>query len=162
VEFYQLSIEPPEVLTAENVSAGGLRIILSFIITHSQYRMGDMKKCVICKKSLRGRQRRFCSRSCKNLDTNNRHQSYIAQQRRGRDRKIELIELKGARCEYCGYSRNYAALQLHHPNPAEKDFQLDIRSLSNRRWAVVLEEAKKCILLCANCHAEEHYPNCTL
>ncbi|HSD96539.1 MAG TPA: hypothetical protein VLB06_05275 [Sulfuricaulis sp.] len=121
-----------------------------------------IKKCTTCHKPLRGRQRRFCSRQCKNADTNNKHQSYQAQQLRGRERKLELIRLKGAKCEYCGYSKNYAALEFHHPNPHEKDFQLDIRTLSNRRWDAVIVEAKKCLLLCSNCHAEEHNPDCVM
>jgi len=121
-----------------------------------------VKKCATCHKPLHGRQRRFCSRLCKNKDTNNRLQSYEAQQRRGRERKLELINLKGAKCEYCGYKKNFAALEFHHPNPNEKDFQLDIRTLSNRRRDVVMVEAKKCLLLCSNCHAEEHNPDCVL
>ena len=36
-----------------------------------------------CAKTLAGRQRKFCSRQCKNDDTNNRHQTYIAQSARG-------------------------------------------------------------------------------
>lgn len=118
------------------------------------------KRCVTCRKKLSGRQRRFCSRTCKNADTNNRHQSYVAQQQRGRERKLELIRLKGTKCQRCGYEKNYAALEFHHPIPNEKEFQLDTRALSNRKWELVLKEAKKCILLCANCHAEEHNPGC--
>lgn len=121
-----------------------------------------MKKCATCKGPLRGRQRRFCSLRCKNLDTNNRHQSYAAQQHRGRARKLDLIRLKGAKCEHCGYNRNYAALEFHHPDPLKKDFQLDIRILSNRRWDTILVEAEKCLLLCSNCHAEIHNPGCVL
>jgi hypothetical protein len=120
------------------------------------------KRCVTCHKPLRGRQRRFCSRACKNTDTNNRHQSYTAQQQRGRERKLRLIHLKGAKCQRCGYQRNYAALEFHHPDPHKKEFQLDTRALSNRKWVSVLHEAGKCMLLCANCHAEEHHPDCTL
>lgn len=119
------------------------------------------KKCITCQKLLQGRQRRFCSRTCKNADTNNRHQSYTAQQIRGRERKLELIRLKGTKCQRCGYRKNYAALEFHHPVPSEKEFQLDTRALSNRSWELVLKEARKCILLCANCHAEEHNPDCT-
>lgn len=120
-----------------------------------------MKRCETCSKTLSGRQRKFCSRTCKNADTNNRHQNYQAQQRRGRERKLALIRLKGARCGRCGYRNNYAALEFHHPDPANKDFQLDLRALSNRRWDTALAEANKCVLLCANCHAEEHNPDCT-
>ncbi len=121
-----------------------------------------MKKCIRCAKHLIGRQSKYCSRQCKNDDNNNRLQSYIAQQRRGRSRKLALIGLQGACCEMCGYSRNFSALEFHHTNPQTKEFQLDLRSLSNRKWARILEEAEKCILVCSNCHKEIHNPECTI
>jgi hypothetical protein len=71
-----------------------------------------------------------------------------------------LIKLLGMRCEVCGYNKNYAALEFHHVKPSDKLFQLDLRSLSNRKWEAVLDEVKKCRLLCSNCHAEEHNPEC--
>lgn len=121
-----------------------------------------MLTCLSCGKRLSGRQRKYCSRLCKNSFTNQAHQSYQAQQRRGRQRKLELIELKGGKCEWCGYGRNYAALELHHVRPEEKEFSLDLRALSNRKWESVLREMEKCILLCSNCHAELHNPECEL
>ena len=119
-------------------------------------------ECSICSKKLQGRQRKFCSRACKNQSGNSAHQSYLAQQRRGRQRKIELIGSYGGKCSECGYSRNYSALEFHHLDPKQKSFQLDLRSLSNRRWSSVIDEASKCILLCSNCHSELHNPECQL
>ena len=124
--------------------------------------LGTGMKCINCAVVLKGRQKKYCSRDCKNTVTNQSHQSYQAQQVRGRLRKLELININGKKCERCGYNKNYSALEFHHLNPKSKKFQLDLRCLSNRRWEVVLEEAKKCILLCSNCHAEEHNPSCTL
>ena len=121
-----------------------------------------MGKCVICGSALIGRQRKFCSRNCKNRDTNQAHQSYRAQQQRGRERKLRLVVIKGNRCARCGYHSNYAALEFHHRDAGTKAFQLDLRSLSNRRWCEVLKEAEKCMLLCSNCHAEVHNPECRL
>jgi hypothetical protein len=89
-------------------------------------------------------------------------QSYRAQQVRGRLRKLELIKLLGGKCVQCGYGGNFAALEFHHEKPIEKEFQLDLRSLSNRSWEVILDEVKKCKLLCSNCHAETHNPECFL
>jgi hypothetical protein len=121
-----------------------------------------MSKCVICSKPLKGRQRKFCSRTCKNRDTNFHHQSYVRQQERGRENKLQLIALLGGKCAVCGYRSNYSALEFHHVDPTKKKFQLDMRSLANLRWKIVLEESKKCRLLCANCHAEHHNPDSLL
>lgn len=68
-------------------------------------------------------------------------------------RKLLLIQEAGGRCVRCGYDNSPRALQFHHRDPATKLFSLSsgIRALETMR-----EEAKKCDLLCANCHAEEH------
>ncbi|MDQ2971509.1 MAG: hypothetical protein M3R20_00770 [Pseudomonadota bacterium] len=74
-------------------------------------------------------------------------------------RKLELLERFGGKCNRCGYDRNQAALTWHHLDPGKKAFELDLRSISNRSPAAILEESKKCVLLCANCHAEAHFPH---
>jgi hypothetical protein len=86
----------------------------------------------------------------------------VAQRRRGKLKKLELLRLKGGRCSRCGYSTNLAALEFHHPDAAQKEFQLDLRSLANRNWVESVTEAAKCVLLCSNCHAEVHDPEYTL
>lgn len=78
---------------------------------------------------------------------------------RGLRRKRELLEIAGGRCSQCGYDRNLAALTWHHLDPTLKRFSLDLRSLSNRSAAEIETEVLKCIVLCANCHAERHFPN---
>ena len=120
------------------------------------------KFCLQCRKLLTGRQSKYCSRQCKNIFLNQSLQSYEAQQERGRKRKLELIKLKGNQCETCGYNNNYSALEFHHREPVDKNFQLDLRSLSNIKWEVILNEVEKCQLLCSNCHAEHHNPDCKL
>lgn len=121
-----------------------------------------MDACVICSTPLRGRQGKFCGRSCKNRYTNYHHQSYQRQQERGRERKLRLIGMMGGKCAECGYSRNFSALEFHHMEPETKSFQLDMRSLANLQWRSILEESEKCRLLCANCHAEHHNPDSAL
>ena len=118
----------------------------------------SMKPCVICGAALKGRQRKFCSRSCKNQFGNTRYQSYIAQQARGKARKLRLVQLFGSQCSKCGYDRNLSALEFHHTDHETKQFNLDLRSLSNRTWSAVVCESSKCILLCAKCHKEFHFP----
>ena len=67
--------------------------------------------------------------------------------------KAILVAEAGGACAVCGYDRCLAALQFHHVHPDEKRFALGragvARSLEKAR-----AEARKWVLLCANCHAE--------
>lgn len=75
------------------------------------------------------------------------------QSRERKDRKTRLVELRGGECRVCGYKKCIAALEFHHRDPKTKVFELSKSNLL-RRWDVVLAEAEKCDLLCANCHRE--------
>jgi hypothetical protein len=114
-------------------------------------------KCENCQKSLMGKQLKWCSNKCKQKSVNNKYQNYKSQQKRGRERKIEIVNIKGGSCENCGYNKNLAALSFHHLDPSFKKFGLDLRNLSNRKWDDILNELEKCQLLCMNCHAEVHH-----
>jgi transposase len=76
-----------------------------------------------------------------------------AVQRRRRKVKRILVEEAGGRCVLCGYDRCIAALEFHHRDPVQKDFGLAHRGLT-RALEEVRREARKCALLCSNCHAE--------
>lgn len=114
--------------------------------------MKNRSDCSVCSKALSGKQTLFCSLKCKNVT----HQSYPAQQKRGLERKLYLVQKLGGKCSNCGYKANLAALAFHHLGG--KEFQLDVRALSNRKIDPILEEVAKCKLLCHNCHAETHNP----
>jgi hypothetical protein len=73
--------------------------------------------------------------------------------RRRRRLKRTLVEEAGGRCRLCGYDRSPAALVFHHVDPTTKRFGL-ARGGMTRSLARAREEARKCLLLCANCHAE--------
>lgn len=117
-----------------------------------------MKTCLICNKKLNGRQRKYCSKACKNNDINHKHNSYVKQCERGLKRKKYLVSLHGGKCSICGYSKNYSALAFHHQDPNEKDQGLDLRKLSNSTLEWCVKESNKCVLLCMNCHSEVHHP----
>jgi hypothetical protein len=51
-----------------------------------------MKECVNCRAPLRGLQRKYCCRKCKNDFNNQIYQSYLVQQKRGHDRKQKLLK----------------------------------------------------------------------
>ena len=72
-----------------------------------------------------------------------------------RRRKIKnmSIKYKGGRCQICGYSKYQGALDLHHIDPARKDFSIGDKGYT-RSWQKVKEELDKCVLVCANCHRE--------
>jgi hypothetical protein len=53
----------------------------------------------------------------------------------------------------CGYDRCSAALTFHHVDPSTKKFGIAAGGLA-RALSKLREEAAKCVLLCANCHAE--------
>lgn len=69
--------------------------------------------------------------------------------------KKKAIEYMGGKCFICGYNRCNAALELHHKNPKEKDPKIKFGS-TRRSFDKIKKELDKCVLLCANCHREEH------
>jgi len=78
---------------------------------------------------------------------------------KGIQKKLELIQLFGGKCEKCGYDKNIAAFDFHHKDGYEKKFEIKIQYLKYKKDDEILEEASKCMLLCANCHREIHNPN---
>ena len=72
--------------------------------------------------------------------------------KRANRRKSLMINLKkGKQCEKCGYRAYPQILHFHHKGSDKKKDVSSCRSLRE-----IEEEVKKCILLCPNCHAEEH------
>ena len=64
-----------------------------------------------------------------------------------------LVAEAGGQCALCGYSRCLAALEFHHVDPSTKRFAVAREGIT-RSIAKAREEARKCVLLCGNCHAE--------
>ena len=58
----------------------------------------------------------------------------------------------------CGYDKNPAALEYHHPdeNKEANITHLARVHLSPTQLAKLHAEIEKCELFCANCHREEH------
>jgi len=73
--------------------------------------------------------------------------------KRRQNLKKMSVEYKGGKCSLCGYNKCISALEFHHLNPNEKDFQISGKSIS---WDKVKNELEKCILVCSNCHQEIH------
>jgi len=98
-----------------------------------------MKNCKICNKEIDHRGTR-CN-TC------------VSKMRR---KKVKLlaVEYKGGSCIQCGYNQHIAALEFHHTNPNEKEFNFG--DVKNRKWETIKQELDKCVLLCSNCHRIEH------
>ena len=128
-------------------------------MTKKGQKLEKYENCVCCGKPLTGRQRKYCSKECKDKSERLKNPSYKRQRRRGIDRKLKLVELKGGCCENCGYSKNLSALTFHHIDPRDKSFNIEMKNIANHEWQTVLEEVDKCQLLCHNCHHEMHHPD---
>ena len=120
--------------------------------------------CKHCGKELTGSQQYFCSHNCKmnfyyQTKPDMRQRVCHSATQRGFDRKRELVDLLGGGCCVCGYNKNYSSLAFHHKDITTKSFGLAGRNLSDKPWDLLVEEARKCILLCHNCHNELHHPH---
>ena len=68
--------------------------------------------------------------------------------------KEKIIYVMGGKCAYCGYDKCSSALDIHHLDPKQKEF--NISQNTNKAWNKIIIELPKTILLCANCHREVH------
>jgi hypothetical protein len=68
--------------------------------------------------------------------------------------KQQVVEYLGGCCMQCGYDRYIGCLELHHLDPSVKEF--DFAYCRTTTFEKIKPELDKCILLCANCHREEH------
>lgn len=106
-----------------------------------------IKHCLICGKEFRPKtpaaNARQCCYDCMEQGKQLTRGNFLA--------KIKFY--RGGKCERCGYNTCLKALEFHHLDPTKKDF-----TISNDKFklAEAVEETKKCIILCANCHRELH------
>ncbi len=98
------------------------------------------------KNPYKGKARQYCSKKCLTKDCIDRLR---------KKRKLELVILKGGCCQKCGYKKSLSALQFHHLY--DKKFTVNKAISLNIKVNKIKEEIDKCLLLCANCHAEEHF-----
>ena len=69
--------------------------------------------------------------------------------------KERLVEYKGGKCYICNYDKCISALDFHHLDPKEKDFNIG-DSGKTLSFEKSKNEVDKCILVCSNCHREIH------
>ena len=76
-------------------------------------------------------------------------------------RKLRIVLELGGQCLACGYKKNLAALDVHHPSRELKDSNW-ANLIRRSRWDVVKKGLEGCTLLCRNCHMETHHPELSL
>lgn len=74
---------------------------------------------------------------------------------RRRRRRLLIIELLGNKCSQCGINVN---LETDHIDRSTKEFTLSGCDL-DRSWSKILEEVKKCQLLCEDHHLAKSREN---
>lgn len=108
---------------------------------------GDEKTCPICGKQFYPKtalaNQRACCYDCMPEGVQLTRGMFLA----------KLKEARGGKCLRCGYDRCLKALEFHHIDPTKKEFTI---SNGDFRLKEAVEEAKKCILICSNCHKELH------
>jgi predicted HNH restriction endonuclease len=85
------------------------------------------------------------------------HREEIRQKNREKLRSIKqaLLDYKGGKCERCGYDKDVPGVyEFHHVDPEVKEFPIcgSVKPLDELK-----AEVDKCLLVCANCHAEIHH-----
>lgn len=105
-----------------------------------------LRICNKCGKSFMSKRRLVCN-TC----------NVNKQRQRKKDYLMSIVGYNCWRCGYGGSSKYVSILDMHHINPDNKMFDLNITSISKKSKYEILEESKKCVLLCSNCHREYHY-----
>ena len=62
----------------------------------------------------------------------------------------------GGKCTVCGYDKLISALDYHHLDPKNKDDHISKGMRNGYAWSRIVEEARKCTLICCRCHRELH------
>lgn len=121
----------------------------SIIIEHKKRNLQKRKFCLICSP--------FGSHNTKDLrKQQTKKDTYKYVKTRRLKLKQFAIDLKGGKCQLCGYNKTFRSLVFHHTDTAKKEVIIS-RLISNcKSEANLQKELEICVLLCANCHGEVH------
>lgn len=70
--------------------------------------------------------------------------------------KDRMVKAMGSKCQCCGYNTCNSSLAFHHIDPTKKDLSFADTRANPQKWIAIVEELRKCILVCNNCHGEIH------
>lgn len=66
------------------------------------------------------------------------------------ERRAKLIKMLGGACYNCASIKD---LEFHHRNTEDKE--ININKILSHSWKRIMEEIKKCDILCHRCHVEK-------
>lgn len=69
--------------------------------------------------------------------------------------KLRAMRLLGNVCVDCETAYPPAAMDFHHKDPTVKKFRMAGTRMACK-WENIVDEIRKCVLLCANCHRVRH------
>ena len=101
-----------------------------------------------------------CVRKASRKEYNENKEKYLAKYKIIADIKRDFFNSlkEGKKCEKCDET-HIATLDFHHIDPNQKEFE--VGSFFNRKSIKhkqkILDEVKKCVILCSNCHRIFHY-----
>ena len=134
----------------------------------------ETKRCSLCKNDLPATDEFFASRydkkevqlqgTCRLCQKKYRKDHYKKHKQKyidkAKDYRIKVRDWfndlkKDLFCEVCGEDR-YWVLDFHHNDPLQKDNEVTnlVRDCSKEK---IIEEIKKCKVLCSNCHRDLHH-----
>ena len=119
----------------------------------------ETKICTRCKKELpiedfnwREKNKGTRRSECKYCQTEYMKQAY-------ENKKAFVADIKSKlTCAKCGEHKEYM-LDFHHLDPSQKETTVARMTSNAYRIDRILDEIKKCIVFCSNCHREFHYLN---
>lgn len=76
------------------------------------------------------------------------------QRRRSHERRRLSKRAFNDVCGCCGYDEHVDILEFHHVDPLEKIHNIATMIVTNCSWRLIVEELRKCVLLCPTCHTE--------
>ncbi len=104
---------------------------------------------------------------CKECSKNRAREGYKERKSQGIDSTAEITKLKKRLvvqimneykrtkgCCFCGQNVS-CCLDFHHKDPSIKEYNVS-RLISSKSIKKIVEEVKKCLLVCANCHRQIH------
>ena len=75
--------------------------------------------------------------------------------RKRRTKKTQAaVDIHGDKCADCGQTFPICCYDFHHVEPKEREVGRMVHK--DMKLNLILEEARKCVLLCSNCHRIRH------